>query len=54
MVKEEGFGAFWRGIGPRVLWMGVGGAVFLGSYQKAWNLLGGRREEKRHSESEFW
>ncbi|KAK2746372.1 hypothetical protein FQN57_003254 [Myotisia sp. PD_48] len=41
--KEEGFGAFWRGIGPRVAWIGIGGAVFLGSYQRAWNILEGQR-----------
>ncbi|RAL00914.1 Pkinase-domain-containing protein [Aspergillus ibericus CBS 121593] len=31
-ISKEGFGAFWRGIGPRVAWIGIGGAVFLGSY----------------------
>lgn len=40
-ILREGPGAFWRGIGPRVLWIGVGGAVFLGSYQWAWNRLEG-------------
>jgi hypothetical protein len=44
--RDEGFGAFWRGIGPRVAWIGIGGAVFLGSYQRAWNLLEGSRIEK--------
>lgn len=38
-ISKEGFGAFWRGIGPRVTWIGIGGAVFLGSYQWAWNAL---------------
>lgn len=45
VVKEisgEGAGAFWRGIGPRVAWIGIGGAVFLGSYQWAWNTLDAR------------
>lgn len=50
IVKGEGFGAFWRGIGPRVLWMGIGGAVFLGSYQRAWNLLGDCHKEEERSE----
>jgi hypothetical protein len=49
-IASEGFGAFWRGIGPRVTWIGIGGAVFLGSYQWAWNTLERRerlvREEK--------
>ncbi|RHZ73944.1 hypothetical protein CDV55_105352 [Aspergillus turcosus] len=47
-ISGEGFGAFWRGIGPRVAWIGIGGAVFLGSYQWAWNTL----ERKRERESE--
>lgn len=42
-ISAEGLGAFWRGIGPRVAWIGIGGAVFLGSYQWAWNTLGGER-----------
>lgn len=41
IAREEGFGAFWRGLGPRVAWIGIGGAVFLGSYQWAWNRLEG-------------
>ncbi|KAL1955214.1 hypothetical protein VTO42DRAFT_8926 [Malbranchea cinnamomea] len=45
--REEGFGAFWRGIGPRVAWIGIGGAIFLGSYQRAWNLLEGGKIEKK-------
>jgi hypothetical protein len=43
-IAREGPGAFWRGITPRVTWIGIGGAVFLGSYQKASNTLEGRRE----------
>ncbi|RJE17859.1 Mitochondrial carrier protein [Aspergillus sclerotialis] len=44
IARDEGFGAFWRGIGPRVAWIGIGGAVFLGSYQWAWNRLEGAKE----------
>lgn len=40
IVRTEGLGAFFGGLGPRVAWISVGGAVFLGSYQWAWNLLG--------------
>ncbi|CAL5870927.1 uncharacterized protein PFLUO_LOCUS5169 [Penicillium psychrofluorescens] len=43
-IAQEGFGAFWRGLGPRVAWIGIGGAVFLGSYQWASNTLEGARE----------
>ncbi|KAJ5889121.1 S-adenosylmethionine mitochondrial carrier protein [Penicillium tannophilum] len=45
-IAQEGMGAFWRGIGPRVAWIGIGGAVFLGSYQWASNTLEGRREQQ--------
>jgi len=45
-IASEGFGAFWRGIGPRVTWIGIGGAVFLGSYQWAWNTLEGKDRER--------
>lgn len=45
-IAQEGMGAFWRGIGPRVAWIGIGGSVFLGSYQWAWNTLERRRELK--------
>ena len=38
---SEGGMAFLSGIGPRTLWISIGGAVFLGSYQWASNLLGG-------------
>ncbi|PGH00277.1 solute carrier family 25 (mitochondrial S-adenosylmethionine transporter), member 26 [Blastomyces parvus] len=39
IMKDEGVGAFWKGVGPRVAWIGVGGAVFLGSYQFTSNML---------------
>ena len=42
-IWREGPGpaAFFAGVGPRVTWIGVGGAIFLGSYQWASNTLGG-------------
>ncbi|KAI5362718.1 putative mitochondrial carrier protein [Septoria linicola] len=40
--KQEGPRVFLSGIGPRTMWISIGGAVFLGSYQWASNLLGGR------------
>ncbi|KAL4784919.1 mitochondrial carrier domain-containing protein [Aspergillus varians] len=45
-ISKEGFGAFWRGIQPRVAWIGIGGAVFLGSYQWAYNTLERRSKPK--------
>jgi len=41
--REEGSRAFFKGWGPRTVWISVGGAVFLGSYQWAYNALGGVR-----------
>jgi solute carrier family 25 S-adenosylmethionine transporter 26 len=41
ILRESGPRAFFAGIGPRVGWISVGGAIFLGSYQWASNLLGG-------------
>lgn len=39
--QQEGAKAFFSGIGPRTMWISIGGAVFLGSYQWASNLLAG-------------
>jgi len=41
ILKESGPRAFFKGIGPRVLWISAGGAIFLGSYQWASNKLSG-------------
>lgn len=35
--REERWRGFFRGFGPRVAWISVGGAIFLGTYQWAWN-----------------
>lgn len=37
---EEGGRVFFSGIGPRTMWISIGGAVFLGAYQTASNYLG--------------
>ena len=34
IVREEGATALLRGIGPRVLWISMGGAVFIGSFEE--------------------
>lgn len=39
ILKDSGPRAFFAGIGPRVLWISAGGAIFLGSYQWAYNSL---------------
>ena len=45
ILQESGPRAFFAGIGPRIGWISVGGAIFLGSYQWASNTLGGTGEE---------
>lgn len=39
ILRDSGPRAFFAGIGPRVLWISAGGAIFLGSYQWAYNSL---------------
>lgn len=39
ILRQHGVRPFFAGIGPRVAWISVGGAVFLGSYQWAVNVL---------------
>ncbi|PNS18458.1 hypothetical protein CAC42_6275 [Sphaceloma murrayae] len=41
IYRTEGAGVFFRGLGPRTMWISIGGAVFLGSYQWGINALGG-------------
>lgn len=41
MARHEGPRAFFAGIVPRVTWISLGGAIFLGSYQWAINTING-------------
>ncbi|CAM1509343.1 Fc.00g030820.m01.CDS01 [Cosmosporella sp. VM-42] len=41
MVREEGVRPFFAGIAPRITWISIGGAIFLGSYQWAINTMNG-------------
>jgi solute carrier family 25 S-adenosylmethionine transporter 26 len=43
ILRTSGPRAFFAGIGPRVMWISIGGAIFLGSYQWAYNALEGDR-----------
>lgn len=45
ILRTSGVRAFFSGLGPRVLWISGGGGIFLGSYQWAYNELGGGRDE---------
>jgi solute carrier family 25 S-adenosylmethionine transporter 26 len=40
ILRDHGVRPFFAGIGPRVMWISAGGAIFLGSYQWAVNALG--------------
>lgn len=48
ILRQHGIRPFFAGIGPRVMWISIGGAVFLGSYQWAVNVLekGNRAKHK--------
>ncbi|CAK7198429.1 S-adenosylmethionine transporter [Sporothrix eucalyptigena] len=43
ILAEQGPSAFFAGLGPRVMWISIGGAIFLGSYQWVVNFVGARR-----------
>jgi len=43
ILRVSGPRAFFAGIGPRIFWISTGGAIFLGSYQWAYNALEGVR-----------
>ena len=35
VYAERGFAGLYAGIGPRVLWITIGGAIFFGVYEQA-------------------
>ncbi len=39
ILRDSGPRAFFAGMGPRILWISAGGAIFLGSYEWAYNAL---------------
>ncbi|CCC07314.1 unnamed protein product [Sordaria macrospora k-hell] len=43
----SGLRPFFSGIGPRVMWISIGGAIFLGSYQSVVNAFEGTKNKKR-------
>lgn len=49
ILRQHGVRPFFAGIGPRVMWISIGGAVFLGSYQWVINSL--ERGTTRKTES---
>ena len=47
IAAEEGAGALFSGIVPRVCWMFIGGFVFFGAYEQAKSWLVARQEEEQ-------
>ncbi|KAG6605287.1 S-adenosylmethionine carrier 1, chloroplastic/mitochondrial, partial [Cucurbita argyrosperma subsp. sororia] len=47
IVREEGPPALLKGIGPRVLWIGIGGSIFFSVLESAKRLLAERRPTAR-------
>uniref|UniRef100_A0A803MT98 Uncharacterized protein n=1 Tax=Chenopodium quinoa TaxID=63459 RepID=A0A803MT98_CHEQI len=39
ILREEGGHVFMKGIGPRVLWIGIGGSIFFGVLEKTKQVL---------------
>ncbi|KAH7860449.1 hypothetical protein Vadar_013542 [Vaccinium darrowii] len=50
IVKEEGPPALLKGIGPRVLWIGIGGSIFFGVLESTKRFLAQRRPDHRQQE----
>ncbi|TYJ35806.1 hypothetical protein E1A91_A05G262200v1 [Gossypium mustelinum] len=49
IMREEGTHAFLKGIGPRVLWIGIGGSIFFGVLEKTKQMLAKKRPENHNS-----
>ncbi|KAL1219688.1 putative S-adenosylmethionine carrier 2 [Cardamine amara subsp. amara] len=48
IIREEGSSALWKGMGPRVLWIGIGGSIFFGVLEKTKQILS-ERSQKGHN-----
>lgn len=46
IVQEEGAPALLKGIGPRVLWIGIGGSIFFGVLESTKRALAQRRQRR--------
>jgi solute carrier family 25 S-adenosylmethionine transporter 26 len=47
-VRQEGAKALLGGLGPRVIWISAGGAVFLGEYELAKDFLLALKASTKH------
>ncbi|KAL0449203.1 UNVERIFIED_CONTAM: S-adenosylmethionine carrier 1, chloroplastic/mitochondrial [Sesamum latifolium] len=53
IVREEGPSALLKGVGPRVLWIGIGGSIFFGVLERTKRFLAERRpNDQRNSKTE--
>ncbi|KAL2240986.1 UNVERIFIED_CONTAM: S-adenosylmethionine carrier 1, chloroplastic/mitochondrial [Sesamum indicum] len=51
IVREEGPSALLKGVGPRVLWIGIGGSIFFGVLERTKRFLAERRpNDQRNTE----
>lgn len=46
IYAQDGPGGLFKGVVPRTLWMGLGGFIFLGSYEQAKSYLEGEHQDK--------
>ncbi|XAR48638.1 hypothetical protein NMG60_11031520 [Bertholletia excelsa] len=51
IVREEGTFALFKGMGPRVLWIGIGGSIFFGVLERTKQILAQRRPVAQNSNS---
>ncbi|KAL4575266.1 hypothetical protein LXL04_022108 [Taraxacum kok-saghyz] len=51
IVREEGPPALLKGIGPRVLWIGIGGSIFFGVLERTKKILAERRAKPLKDQS---
>ena len=47
VYREEGPAALFKGVGPRVIWISVGGAVFFGAYEFSKGLMPGAKKQSQ-------
>ena len=46
IVRDEGWRTLFSGIGPRCMWISIGGAIFLGAYDAVAGFLEGKEDVK--------
>lgn len=50
IMQEEGASAFLKGIGPRVMWIGIGGSIFFGVLERAKKLISSQTQQLQRLE----